>query len=155
GAGLARGAVITHRRAEDVKGHLLEIERCFGAEPDAMRHIRRFYLAARGDDLRGEDRIAGASAALRAGWRLRFHLHPGVKASAARDGRSIILALPNKEGWRFRCNFPNLTIDRSVYCGAGGLPQASEQIVIAPDGLEDDAAGDIVARWSFRRMDAA
>ena len=155
GAGLARGAVITHRRAEDVKGHLLEIERCFGAEPDAMRHIRRFYLAARGDDLRGEDRIAGASAAMRAGWRLRFHLHPGVKASAARDGRSIILALPNKEGWRFRCNFPNLTIDRSVYCGAGGLPQASEQIVIAPDGLEDDAAGDIVARWSFRRMDAA
>ena len=50
-------------------------------------------------------------------------------------------------------------IERSIYCGAGGLPQSSEQIIIAPaepqDGLEVEAGGDIVARWSFRRMDNA
>jgi len=155
GAALNRNAIITHRRAEDVRGHLLEIERSFGAEIDAMKHVRRFYLAARGDDLRGEDRLIAPTPAIRSGWRLRFHLHPGVKASLARDGRSIILALPNKEGWRFRCNCSRLSIERSVYCGEGGLPQASEQIVIASDGLEDEAGGDIVARWSFRRMDNA
>src|SRR3712207_8903245 len=32
---------------------------------------------------------------------IRFHLHPGVAASSAKDGGSIVLMLPNGEGWRF------------------------------------------------------
>lgn len=151
GALLFRNAVVTHRRAEDTRGQLLEIERVFGEGPAPMRHLRRFYLAMRGDDLRGEDRLTDAPFALAAGWRLRFHLHPGVKASPARDGRSIILALPNKEGWKFRSNCRALTTERSVYCGEGGLPQASEQIVISGAGK----GGDMVVRWSFRRLETA
>lgn len=153
-AALFRNAVITHRRAEDPRGHLLEIDRAFG-EAAATKHLRRFYLAVRGDDLRGEDRLIGAPPAVAAGWRLRFHLHPGVKASLARDNRSIILALPNREGWRFRSNCRRIAIERSIYCGEGGLPQSTEQIVISADGLEDASDGDMVVRWSFRRMDAA
>lgn len=153
GAALFRNALITHRRAEDAKGQLLEIERAFGAESGGMAHIRRFYLAVRGDDLRGEDRLVSPSPSVAASWRLRFHLHPGVKASLARDNRSIILALPNREGWRFRSNRRDLALERSVYCGAGGLPQTTEQIVIGGAGLEAEDAGDMVIRWSFRRME--
>jgi uncharacterized heparinase superfamily protein len=155
GAALFRNAVITHRRAEDPRGHLLEIERVFGGEPSAMTHVRRFYLAVRGDDLRGEDRLVGATPAIAQGWRLRFHLHPGVKASIARDNRSVILALPNREGWRFRSNCREFSIDRSIYCGAGGLPQTTEQIVINPGVLEDENGEGMVVRWSIRRMDTA
>lgn len=154
GAALFRNAVITHRRAEDSRGQLLEIERSFSSDPGAMRHARRLYLASRGDDLRGEDLLAGAGAAFAASWRLRFHLHPLVKASFARDGRSIILALPNKEGWRFRTSCPRLAIERSVYCGDGGLPQSTEQIVISGDPELAASMDDIVIKWSFRRMDA-
>lgn len=154
-AAFFRSAIITHRRAEDPRGHLLEIERAFGGDAGAMKHVRRFYLAVRGDDLRGEDRLVGATAAVAAGWRLRFHLHPGVKASLARDNRSIILALANREGWRFRTNCRGISIERSIYCGAGGLPQSTEQIVIAGGGLEAAPEGDMVVRWSFRRMDTA
>jgi uncharacterized heparinase superfamily protein len=154
GAALYRNAVITHRRAEDSRGHLLEIERAFGEGLSVFKHLRRFYLASRGDDLRGEDRLIAAPAALLAALRVRFHLHPGVKASMARDGRSIILALPNKEGWRFRSNCQAVEIVRSTYCGEGGLPQSTEQIVLSLDGLEPATSGDMVARWSFRRMDA-
>lgn len=155
GSAFFRNAIITHRRAEDPRGHLLEIERAVGGEAETMKHVRRFYLAARGDDLRGEDQLIGASPAMAAGWRLRFHLHPGVKASLARDNRSIILALANREGWRFRTNCRRLLIERSIYCGAGGLPQTTEQIVISGDGLEADVGGDMVVRWSFRRMETA
>lgn len=154
GAALFRNAVITHRRAEESRGQLLEIERAFDASNgDATHHMRRFYLASRGDDLRGEDRIVAPSTALAAAWRLRFHLHPGVRASLARDGRSVILALPNKEGWRFRTNCLKVDLERGVYCGEGGLPQASEQIVISSGGLDAASSGDIVVKWSFRRMD--
>ncbi|NWG91412.1 MAG: heparinase II/III family protein [Parvularculaceae bacterium] len=155
GAVLFKNAVITHRRAEDSRGQLLEIERAFSAEGGTMQHARRFYLAARGDDLRGEDSLINPTPALRTHWRLRFHLHPDVRASFARDGKSIILALPNKEGWRFRTNCRDIAIERSVYCGVGGLPQSTEQIVIAGPSAEAPAVGDIIVRWSFRRMDAA
>lgn len=154
GAALFRNVVITHRRAEDTRGHLLEIERVFGTGEGAFRHLRRFYLASRGDDLRGEDRLIGAPAALLSALRVRFHLHTSVKASAARDGRSFILALPNKEGWRFRSNCQQVEIARSVYCGEGALPQSSEQIVLSAQGLEADPSGDMVFKWGFRRMDA-
>jgi uncharacterized heparinase superfamily protein len=152
-----RGAVITHRRAEEQRGHLLEIERAFAGEGQGgLKHVRRFYLASRGDDLRGEDRLSGAVPATGGVWKLRFHLHPGVKASLARDARTVILALPNKEGWRFRANITTVALEKSIYCGKGGLPQATEQIVISPPGLaglEGGAAADIVVKWSFRRLD--
>jgi uncharacterized heparinase superfamily protein len=159
---LFRGAVITHRRAEEQRGHLLEIERSFAGESASaeshggLRHLRRFYLASRGDDLRGEDRLSRAAPAIGGAWKLRFHLHPGVKASMARDRRSVILSLPNKEGWKFRANIEALTLEKSIYCGAGGLPQATEQIVISPSSagaLEGRAGDDIVIKWSFRRLD--
>ncbi len=159
---LFRGAVITHRRAEEQRGHLLEIERSFAGDgasaesPGGLMHLRRFYLAARGDDLRGEDRLSRSAPAIGGAWKLRFHLHPGVKASLARDRRSVILSLPNKEGWKFRANIEALSLEKSIYCGAGGSPQATEQIVISPPfagALEGRAGVDIVIKWSFRRMD--
>jgi len=159
---LFRGAVITHRRAEESRGHLLEIERAFAGEGNSpgvaggLKHLRRFYLASRGDDLRGEDRLSRSTPAIGGAWKLRFHLHPGVKASLARDGRTVILALPNKEGWRFRASIEAVSLEKSVYCGAGAMPQATEQIVISPPracDLEGGAETDIVVKWSFRRMD--
>ncbi len=145
-----------HRRAEDERGHLLELEREIALAGGAVRHVRRFFLSAGGDDLRGEDRFyrleaGGAPIA----WRVRFHLHPEVKASAARDGRSAVLALANQEGWRFRSNARAPSLERTVYCGPGGAPARSTQIVLSGVGLEPDGAGDIVVKWSFRRMGAA
>lgn len=147
---------IAHRRAEDMRGQFLEIERRANTEtPGCPRHLRRLYLSAGGDDLRGEDAILYPSEALARAWRIRFHLYPGVKASLARDGRSVILALPNREGWRFRTDAPVVRLEKSVYCGAGGLPAATEQIVLAPDGLEVGEGEAIVVKWAFRRLDGA
>ncbi|MEZ5895313.1 MAG: heparinase II/III family protein [Parvularculaceae bacterium] len=156
-AAVFRSCVVTHRRAEDARGQLLEIERAASAEPAAARHIRRFFLSAAGHDLRGEDVLVGVPGTLMNNWRLRFHLHPGVKASLARDGRSVILAGPNREGWRFRSNSADISLEKSVYCGESRLPQSTEQIVICPGNIDrridGDDGGDIVVKWAFRRME--
>lgn len=144
-----------HRRAEDARGQLVEIERRFGPTDDAPRHVRRFYLESGGEQLRGEDALIMPTPALAGSFRLRFHVHPGVRASLSRDGKSVILALANREGWRFRTNFRGLRLEKSVYCGHGGTPQAAEQIVLGPFGLEAPAAGDIVVRWAFQKLESA
>lgn len=150
-----QAAAATHRRAEDSRGQLVEIERVFGATPDAPRHLRRLYLEDGGERLKGEDHLILPTPALSAGFRVRFHLHPTVKASLSRDGKSVILALSNREGWRFRSNYRDLRIEKSVYGGAGRLPEACEQIVLGPSGLEPPSAGDIVIKWAFQKLDGA
>jgi uncharacterized heparinase superfamily protein len=151
-APLPSAAAVAHRRSEDARGQLVQIDRAFG-DRAGPRHVRRLYLAAAGDNLRGEDSLLAPPTALAAGWRLRFHLHPSVKASTARDGKSVILALSNSEGWRFRANAPALRLERSVYCGAGGAPLASEQIVLGPFDLEEPVEGDMVVKWAFQRLE--
>lgn len=155
GALIAGGGAAMHRRAEDGRGQLLEVERALGDDDGRAgpRFTRRFYLTSRGDDFRGEDRLTAAPAALASAWRLRFHLHPSIKVSLARDGKSVILALPNREGWRFRASGALLQLEKSVYCGEGGLPAATQQIVLAPRGLEAAESGDMVVKWAFRRLD--
>lgn len=157
-AALSKAAMFAQQRLEDDMGQLLEIERVLGDADGPSRHLRRFFLSRSGDDLRGEDRLTAPPAGLASSWRLRFHLHPSVKASMARDGKSVIIALSNREGWRFRCNAPGLSIERSVYCGQGGAnlgggPASCEQIVMHPTGLEPALPQDIVLRWSFKRLE--
>ncbi|MEL6111904.1 MAG: heparinase II/III family protein [Pseudomonadota bacterium] len=135
-----------------------------GAIDHAPGHFRRLFLAAGGADFRGEDRLMGLPARFWPHWRLRFHLHPTVKASLARDGQSVILVLPNQEGWRFRSSFAGLKLEKSVYFGREGRLTHTEQIVIAPFSEDESGPGpagaldsapwrDIIIKWAFKRLD--
>lgn len=185
--------VTRYQRAEEMSGVLLEITRPFArwVQADAVEtslkserslpspdifagHMRRLYLAAGGDDFRGEDTLKRVPALLTDEWRIRFHLHPSVRASLARDGQSVILVLPNQEGWRFRASHPGVCLEKSVYFGIDGQSLATEQIVISPWHSQDDVtatektsakqkldkeildrdfSGDIIIKWAFRRLD--
>lgn len=144
---------IAHRRAEETSGKLLEIERGDPNDAQAPRHLRRLFLSTNGADLRGEDTLDGLSAADAARAILRFHLHPGVKASLARDRKSVLLLLGNKEGWRFKSNCPELVLEKSVYCGAGGAPAATEQIVIRAAAWPQAADAGLRVKWALQRLD--
>lgn len=152
-AGLSDHETVAYRRAEETLGQLVEIERRFGLYGEGPVHARRLFLSSGGAQLRGEDRLSRLPAAGGAGVRLRFHLHPGVKASISRDGNSVILALPNREGWRFRSSLRRLALERSVYSGDGGAPISTDQIVLGPLDLEAAMGADIVIRWAFLKLD--
>ncbi len=146
----------THRRAEDNRGQLLEIER--QTANSAIRHLRRLFLTSGGDEVRGEDVVAFADPTEAAAWRLRFHLHPSVRVSLARDGRSAVLAPPGNDGWRFRSSAPRLAVEKSVYCGAIEAPRGGTQLVIsladvAQADLEPRESGDIIVKWALKVID--
>lgn len=146
---------IAHRRGEETSGSLLEIERRIAtSSPEGASYLRRLFLSSSGADLRGEEMLAGCTSGEIdcAVW--RFHLHPGVRASLARDKKSVILLLPNKEGWRFKSNCPELVLEKSVYCGAGGAPAACEQIVIQAFAYERRDQSAINVKWALQRLDA-
>jgi len=109
-------------------------------------HQRSVFLAASGDDLRGEDRVR-IEGRVPQSCCLRFHLHPLLAAEPAPHPNCVSLALPDGRSWMFSQAGGSIAIEDSVYCDAGGSPQPSLQIVVRSaqaDGLD--------VRWSLRRM---
>ena len=109
-----------------------------------LTHTRRLYLSANGEDLRGEDRMAGSG---KADFALRFHLHPEVQASLAQGGNTALLRLPKGVGWRFRAKGGTMRLEPSVYLGREGVIRRSEQLVITGRCEGEGAA----VQWALQR----
>jgi uncharacterized heparinase superfamily protein len=108
-----------------------------------LTHERQLFLAADGEDLRGEDRLIGDAGQ---DFVIRFHLHPNVQASMTQDGSAALLRLPSGAGWRLRAEGAVLSLADSVYLGTGEL-RKSQQIVL---GGHVGSQGATV-RWAIRR----
>ena len=123
------------------------------AETHGVTHRRRLYLAAGGDDLRGEDVLtyAGGPGARPAEAVIRFHLHPRVAASVVQNGAAALLRTASGAGWRLRSAGGALQLQDSVYFGDRGTLQRCRQLVLAmPAGaVRDD--GSLTIKWALRR----
>jgi len=141
----------TPRRPRDVRAQRREIERNqlvemrhdgYAASHGVIHH-RDLYLAAGGDDVRGEDRLAGGDRP--SPFAIRFHLHPGVRASAAESG-SVLLRFGRSGGWRFRAAGADLRLEESIYFGDGSR-RNTRQIVL--DARHDGA--ETIVKWRFQK----
>jgi len=137
-------------RREEADGAALVDASHDGYEPPfGVLHRRRLYLAADGDDLRGEDRLARIRVAhAPLAFAVRFHLHPDVQASLMQDGKSALLRTASRIGFRLDAVGGRLVIAESIYLGAASGARRSEQIVI-----ESTLAGkEAVVKWSLKRL---
>ena len=139
---------VYHHLEEDRQGQLLELERMGLTGAPGCTHRRRLFLSVDGDDLRGEDILIPPAGERSPAWCLRFHLYPTIRVSLSRDGRSVILATPQNEGWRFIAGDALISLERSIYCGAPGPVQKTEQIVVRP--RKSDANIKQV-KWAFKK----
>ncbi len=119
-----------------------------------LEHRRRLYLAADGDDLRGEDSLhrIGDPATPASQFVIRFHLHPAVTASLARDGGAALLRLPSGAGWRLRATGGTMSLGETVYLGAMDRMRRSEQIVVGGE-IDANAAPAAEVRWALTRLE--
>lgn len=147
---------VSASREEDAHGLLLDGRHTLYADRFGVVHHRRLFLDIEGTDLRGEDALERAPASgwlggvkppARLPWTLRFHLHPDVRASLARDGRSVLLILANGDGWVFRASTGALSLEESVYLADSAGVRRTNQIVIAGEA-ENGAAR---LKWAFKR----
>lgn len=135
-------------------------------------HERRLWMAAGGEELRGEDSLLppgiaslahvdrAADDERRGLWRwrrgrprvfhLRFHLHPRVTASLVQDGAAILLRLPSGAGWRFNADGGNVGLEDSVYAGEGDIKR-TRQIVVTGGVTAGGPRPGAAVRWAFRR----
>jgi uncharacterized heparinase superfamily protein len=141
------------RRHEAEEGVWLDLSHDGWARRYHLRHERKLYLDIAADELRGEDRLtplgdAAAAAGARrfAPFLVRFHLHPDVRASLARDGRSVLLRAEGDEtGWWLRNDAREVAIEASVFY-QDGLPRRTQQVVLRGQARLDAGAR---VRWKI------
>jgi uncharacterized heparinase superfamily protein len=132
GAWLTGGVRRVEARRNEVTGGVwLTLSHDGWAPRHGLVHERRLFLDAAADELRGEDRLAPVSGRPSSAppYAVRFHLHPDVKASLARDGRSVLLTGPSERGWWFRNDSADVRLEPSAHFD-GGLARRSTQIVL-------------------------
>jgi uncharacterized heparinase superfamily protein len=113
---------------------------------NGLVHTRRLTLSSDGTMLEGEDILSCDAALVKpAPFAVRFHLHPKVQASLIQDGNAVLLRMGSGAGWRFYKEGATLSLEPSIYCGEGGSPRKTMQIVLAG---QSDGSGTSV-RWQF------
>jgi uncharacterized heparinase superfamily protein len=136
-------AAVTRERAEH------EGQQWISATHDGYRtrfgliYSRQIFLAADGEDLRGEDQLTGRPGA---SFAVRFHLHPAVEASLLEDGTTALLRLPSGLAWRLRAAGAELSLGESIYLGSGEV-RKTQQVVLSGTA----APGGSLVRWALRR----
>src|SRR6267378_229344 len=106
-------------------------------------YARQLFFSADGEDLRGEDRLTGRPGA---NFAVRFHLHPSVQASLARDASAVLLRPPSGIVWRLRAAGAEMSLGESVYLGSGEA-RKTQQVVLSGTV----PAGGATVRWAIRR----
>ncbi|MEM8833037.1 MAG: heparinase II/III family protein [Pseudomonadota bacterium] len=105
-----------------------------------ISHRRRFYLAEKGHDLRGEDNLScNVGLSNPHAVALRFHLHPNVMVSLVKNGTEALLRTKSGSGWRFSIVGGALSIEDSIYLAEGIRPRKTKQLVIRDQMTKDQA----------------
>ncbi len=105
------------------------------AEQFGIVHERTLILAADGSKLDGEDTFTAADGGDEVGtasdqYALRFHLHPGVRATRLSDGHGAMLMAPDKELWTFTVRDGRVDLEDSVYLAGAEGPRRTTQLVV-------------------------
>ena len=145
---------ITVERSEDDGNHWITVNHDGYAPVFGLTHERRIYLAAGGDDIRGEDALnrkdsVGNTRPAR-GFTLRFHLHPTVQASLVQNGSAVLLRLPSGAGWRLTTEGGTLSLDESVYLGTAHDVRRTEQVVVSGTREDDTVAARV--KWALKKV---
>ena len=113
-------------------------------------HQRSVILGNDGKEVRGSDQlVAKGRKKIReaVAFAIRFHLAPGIEATATADGMGAILRPPSAPPWNFRCRGAMLSIEESLHVSGAGEVRPSLQLAVVG---EVSAAGGSTA-WQFRR----
>lgn len=130
GLALTPKSVLARREATEA-GQWLDLRHNGYEEPFGLVHRRRLFLSADGNELMGEETLAGRGGN---SFALRFHLHPSVQVSVTQNGQAAFLKLPGGTAgggaWRLRVQGGDLNLADSIYLGNKGQVRRSQQLLV-------------------------
>ena len=62
---------------------------------------------------------------------IRFHIYPDTKIVKTKAGNSVLISLPNGEGWLLECKTSSLTIEKNIFLGNKNKIMNNESVSIS------------------------
>lgn len=129
GLALTPKSVVARREATEA-GQWLDLRHNGYEEAFGLIHRRRLFLSADGNELMGEETLAGRGGNTFA---LRFHVHPAVQVSVTQNGQAAFLKLSGSTtggAWRLRVQGGDLSLADSIYLGHKGQVRRTQQLIV-------------------------
>ena len=133
----------------------LEVSHDGWAKRFGLIHDRKLYLDRATEELRGDDHFRPVLEKTLDGPRrhypftVRFHLHPGARASLARDHKSVLLKGPSEQGWWLRNDAIEVSVEPSLHI-ENGIQRRTVQVVLRGQASEDKGGR---VRWKLSRAE--
>ena len=112
-------------------------------------HTRSIIISKSEEKIFGEDKLKRTKKYSNSLWySVRFHIYPNIKIVKTKAGNSILISLPNGEGWVLKSATNNLDIEKSIFFGNKNKILNNESISIYGDIFEDT----ISIKWELEKV---
>ncbi|HAH08863.1 MAG TPA: heparinase [Alphaproteobacteria bacterium] len=138
------------RRIDDEDGTTIAASHDGYVQGFGLKHHRSLFLAAAGNEVRGQDVISTRARPLGSAavpFCARFHLHPDVSVSAEDSGYRLRLA--SGDAWHFSAEGGTPALGESIYAGDGETLRPTQQIELH-SAVESGA--EALLQWVLRRV---
>ena len=79
---------------------------------------------------------------------IRFHIYPNTKVVKTQTGKSILISLPNGEGWLLESDTNNVKIEKDIFLGNKNKIINNESILISGSINKEI----ILVKWLIERI---
>ena len=112
-------------------------------------HKRYIKISKKEDKIFGEDQlIKNKNHSDSLIYFIRFHVYPNTKIVKTKAGNSVLISLPNKEGWLMKSQTNNFEIEKNIFLGNKSKIINNESIAMS--GYMDDKS--IVLKWEIEKI---
>ena len=101
-------------------------------------HSRSIKISKKEDKIFGEDEIKKTkNYSMPLNYFIRFHVYPGNKIVKTMAGNSVLISLPNADGWSLLCETNNFEIEKNIFLGNKNRIINNESISISGKIIEE------------------
>jgi uncharacterized heparinase superfamily protein len=112
-------------------------------------HTRSIKISKKEDKIFGQDELKKTKKYSKSLiYFVRFHIYPNTKIVKTKAGNSIIIRLPNGEGWLLQSKTNNLEIEKNIFLGNKNKIINNESVFISGKISEEI----ILLKWEIERV---
>ena len=112
-------------------------------------HTRSIRISKKDDKIFGEDQLKKTKNNLNSLiYFVRFHIYPDIKIVKTKAGNSILISLPNREGWLLHSKTNSFEIEKNIFLGNKNKIINSESVSISGNINEEI----ISIKWEIERV---
>ena len=112
-------------------------------------HSRQIKVSKKNDEIFGTDQLKRTKNRVELlNYFIRFHIYPDTKIVKTMAGNSVLISLPNGEGWSLLCDTNDFNIEKNIFLGNKNKIMNNECIFIS--GSIDKEI--ISIKWEIERV---